>query len=92
MIISFRHKGLKRFFETGNASGINSEHRHRLRMQLSALDTAAEINDLALPSYALHPLKGDKKGIWSISVNKNWRLTFQFLNGHVHALNYEDYH
>ena len=61
-------------------------------MQLVALDTATVIDDLDLPSYHLHPLKGDMKGLWSIEVNKNWRLTFEFKAGDVYIVNYEDYH
>ena len=61
-------------------------------MQLVALDTATVIDDLDLPGYRLHPLKGDMKGLWSIEVNKNWRLTFEFKSGDVYIVNYEDYH
>jgi len=92
MIKSFKHKGLKRFYETGSARGIRSKHEKRLRMQLAALDTAKEINDLDIPGYKLHPLKGDRKGIWAITVNGNWRLTFEFSDGNAYVLDYEDYH
>ncbi|HET8554547.1 MAG TPA: type II toxin-antitoxin system RelE/ParE family toxin [Rhodanobacteraceae bacterium] len=92
MIKSFRHKGLRRFFETGSASGIQSSHAKRLRLQLSALDTAQVIEDLDISGFRLHPLKGAMKGRWSISVNGNWRLTFEFKDGNVYVLNYEDYH
>jgi proteic killer suppression protein len=61
-------------------------------MQLAALDTAQSIEDMDIPGYRLHQLKGSRKGFWSISVNGNWRLTFEFLDGNVHILNYEDYH
>ena len=61
-------------------------------MQLAALDTAHSIEDMDVPGYRLHQLKGIRKGFWSISVNGNWRLTFEFLDGNVHILNYEDYH
>ena len=61
-------------------------------MQLAALDTAQSIEDMDIPGYRLHPLKGSRKGFWSITVNGNWRLTFEFLDGNVHILNYEDYH
>nr|WP_240914128.1 type II toxin-antitoxin system RelE/ParE family toxin [Microbulbifer sp. SH-1] len=57
-----------------------------------ALDTAVSIDDLNIPGYRLHPLKGQRKGIWSITVNGNWRLTFEFRDGNVYILNYEDYH
>jgi len=92
MIQSFKHKGLKKFYETGNTKGIQSSHARKLRMQLAALDTAQSIEDMDIPGYRLHQLKGSRKGFWSITVNGNWRLTFKFLDGNVHILNYEDYH
>lgn len=92
MIISFKHKGLEKFYRTGSPGGIQAKHRNKLRMQLAALDTAQVIDDMNIPGYRLHPLKGGRKGTWSISVSGNWRLTFQFENGNVYILNYEDYH
>jgi proteic killer suppression protein len=92
MIVSFKHKGLERFYKKGSLSGIQAKHKKKLRMQLAALDTAHVIEDLDIPGYRLHPLKGSRKGIWSITVNGNWRLTFEFSNGNIHILNYEDYH
>ena len=92
MIKSFRHDGLQRFFETGTKAGIQSKHAPRLRLQLAALDTAQLIDDMDLPGYRLHPLKGKQKGRWSISVSGNWRLTFEFNDGDVYILDYEDYH
>jgi len=59
---------------------------------LTALDTAAGITDLDLPGYGLHRLKGNRTGLWAISVSGNWRLTFEFVDGNVHVLDYEDYH
>ena len=61
-------------------------------MQLAALDTALNIEDLDIPGYRLHQLKGDRKGLWSITVSANWRVTFEFTDGNVHVVNYEDYH
>lgn len=61
-------------------------------MQLVALDTATVIDDMDLPGFRLHPLKGDMKGLWSIEVNKNWRITFEFKAVDVYIVNYEDYH
>ncbi len=92
MIKSFKHKGLKRYFETGSASGIQVTHKKRLRLQLLALNTAFSIEDMDVPGYKLHRLKGSKKGLWSISVNGNWRITFEFEEGNVYIVNYEDYH
>lgn len=92
MIKSFKHKGLERFFESGTTRGIQQGHAQKLRMQLAALDTAQVIEDLDIPGYRLHPLKGNRKGIWSITVNGNWRITFEFKEGNVFIVNYEDYH
>ncbi|MCU7834466.1 MAG: type II toxin-antitoxin system RelE/ParE family toxin [gamma proteobacterium symbiont of Taylorina sp.] len=92
MIKSFKHKGLKRYFETGKISGIQSKHERKLRMQLVAIDTAQSIEDIDLPSFKLHQLKGNRDGIWSITVNGNWRVTFKFTDGNAYILNYEDYH
>lgn len=92
MIKSFRHKGLRRYYETGSTRGIQAKHAKRLRMQLAALDTAIDVTDLDIPGYELHPLKGNRKGIWAITVNGNWRLTFEFSDGNAYLLDYEDYH
>ncbi|HEY9035071.1 MAG TPA: type II toxin-antitoxin system RelE/ParE family toxin [Pseudomonadales bacterium] len=92
MIKTFRHKGLRLYYQTGSTRGIQAKHASRLRMQLAALDSATEVLDLDLPGYKLHALKGDRHGIWAISVSGNWRLTFTFRDGHVYLLDYEDYH
>lgn len=92
MIKSFRHKGLKRFYESGSAAGIQPHHTARLRMQLAALDTAQTIEDMNVPGFRLHPLKGSSRGRWSIWVNGSWRLTFEFRDGNAYVLDYEDYH
>jgi proteic killer suppression protein len=92
MIQSFRHKGLRKFFESGIAAGIQPHHGKRLRMLLVALDTAQSVEDMNVPGFRLHPLKGAERGRWSVWVNGNWRLTFEFRDGHAYVLNYEDYH
>jgi proteic killer suppression protein len=92
MIKSFKHKGLEKFYESGSTKGIQANHAKKLRMQLTALDTAQSIDDMDIPGYRLHQLTGDRKGIWTITVNANWRLTFEFEEGNVYILNYEDYH
>jgi len=92
MIKSFKHKGLEKFYESGSTRGIQANHAKKLRMQLAALDTAQSIDDMDIPGYRLHQLTGDRKGFWSITVNANWRLTFEFEDGNVYILNYEDYH
>ena len=92
MIVSFRHKGLQKYFQQGSLAGIQAVHAKRLRMQLAALDTAHTIGDMDIPGFRLHPLKGSEQGRWSIVVNGNWRVTFEFENGNTHVLDYEDYH
>lgn len=92
MIRTIRHKGLRRFYEAGSTSGIRTVHAGRLRLQLAALDTAFTIQDMDIPGFKLHPLKGKLKGRWAIWVSGNWRLTFEFKDGDVYLLDYEDYH
>jgi toxin HigB-1 len=92
MIQSFRHKGLRRFHESGSVAGIRPQHAKRLRMQLAALESAQVIDDMDIPGFRLHPLKGADRGRWSIWVNGSWRLTFEFRDGQAYVLDYEDYH
>lgn len=92
VIKSFRHKGLKTLFETGKATGVQPPHARRLRIQLAALDTAQVVADMDLPGFRLHQLKGGRAGRWSITVNGNWRMTFEFRDGNAYVLDYEDYH
>lgn len=86
MIQSVRQKGLKKFFESGSTAGIQPHHAKRLRMLLAALDTAQSIEDMDVPGFRLHPLKGSERGRWSVWVNGNWRLTFTFKDGHASIL------
>ncbi len=90
MIKSFRHKGLQRFFETGSKAGIQASHAEKLRLQLAALDQAQKPEDMSAPSWGLHPLRGDLKGYWAITVNGNWRLIFFFEGVNVILLDYLD--
>ncbi len=92
MIASFRHKGLRKYFESGSVAGIQPAHAKCLKMQLAALDTAVTIEDMDVPGFRLHPLKGGDKGRWSTWVNGNRRVTFEFENGNAFILDYEDYH
>jgi toxin HigB-1 len=92
MIVSFVHKGLEAFFLTGSKRGITPSHEKRLRLQLAALHGAIEVTDMDIPGYRLHELKGDRKSIWSITVDGNWRITFKFSGGNAEVVNYEDYH
>jgi toxin HigB-1 len=92
MIKSFRHKGLRNFFDTGKVSGIQPQHSKRLRMILAALDTAFSIDDMDISGLRLHRLKGSERGRWSVWVSGNWRVTFEFIDGQAYVLDYEDYH
>jgi proteic killer suppression protein len=92
MIKSFRHKGLQRFFETGSKSGIQATHVVKLRLQLAALDQATSAADLSAPSWSLHPLKGELKGHWAVTVNGNWRMVFTFDGIDAVLVDYMDYH
>jgi proteic killer suppression protein len=92
VIKSFLHKGLRRFYESGSVVGIEPQHAKRLRMQLAALNTAVSVADMDIPGFRLHPLKGAERERWSVWVNGNWRLTFEFRDGNAYVLDYEDYH
>ncbi len=92
MIVSFRHKGLRLLFETGSAKGANPDHKPKLSSILAALDVASAPEELALPSYRLHPLKGTLNGHWSIWINGNWPVTFRFVGSDVELVDYQDYH
>jgi proteic killer suppression protein len=92
MIKSFEHKGLKKFFETGSTVGIDPAQQQKIRIRLVALDTATRIEDMDLPGFRLHPLKGNRQGLWAIDVSRNWRITFEFFEGNAYVVDYEDYH
>ena len=92
MIKSFRHKGIKQFFEKGTTKGIQAAHKQKLRLQLTALNMAKGPQDMAVPAWQLHPLQGNSAGQWSISVNGNWRLTFAFDGEDAVLVDYQDYH
>ena len=92
MIKSFKHKGLKQYFKSGSTAGIQNSHARKLKMQLAAIDTAHVVEDIDLPGYQLHLLRGHRESIWSISVNGNGQVTVEFRDGNSYILNYEDYH
>ena len=76
----------------GSVGGIHPKHAKRLRMLLVALDTAQLMHDMDVPGFRLHALKGSEKGRWSVWVNGNWRLTFEFRDGQAYVLDCEDHH
>ena len=92
MIISFKHKGLKNYYETGSTAGIQASHTAKISRILTVLDSAITIQDVNLPGYRLHQLTGKRSDIWSVWVNGNWRITFRYEDGDAEIVNYEDYH
>ncbi len=92
MIKNFKHKGLKKFFESGSTAGIQAAHGTKIRDRLTFLHTAACIEDMNLPGYRLHELKGKLAGHWAIDISGNWRISFKFERGDAYDVNYEDYH
>jgi proteic killer suppression protein len=87
-----RHEGLDRFARSGEARGIQAQHAAKLRILLAAVNTAKGPADLGAPGFGLHPLKGDRKGQWAVSVSGNWRLVFAFEGEHITDVDYVDYH
>jgi proteic killer suppression protein len=92
MITSFRHRGLKEFFETGSKRGISPALASRIARRLDVLEAAQQLGDVDAHGFNLHRLKGDRQGEWAISVSGNWRITFRFANGEASDVNLEDYH
>ena len=92
MVRGFKRKGLAKFFETGSKAGVQAQHAERLRLILGRLSAATTPRDMALPGLGLHPLKGDRKGRWAVSVSGNWRVTFKFVGKDADSVDYEDYH
>ena len=92
MIKGFRHKGLKRLFETGDRRGVAPNLANRLRRQLDVLNRARDTADMNLPGYRLHQLKGSRSGTWSVTASGNWRITFRFEGEDAFDVDLEDYH
>jgi toxin HigB-1 len=91
VIQSFRHKGLKRLYESSSASGVQAKHAMRLRILLVALDAATNIGDMNVPGFSLRsvrPKTGKRR--WSVWVAGNWRVTFEFSHHHAYVVDYED--
>jgi proteic killer suppression protein len=92
MIHSIRHKGLKRLYEDDDPRGVIAEHVVKLRDILVRLDSASTVADMDLPGFRLHPLKGEFKGFWAVTVRANWRVVFRFAERDVADVDYVDYH
>ena len=92
MIRSFQHRGLKRLYERGDRSGIRHDLLETVERILTVLDSATTPQALDIPRYRLHPLKGDRKGLWSVTVRANWRIVFRFEGTDVFDVELMDYH
>jgi proteic killer suppression protein len=92
MIKQFSHKGLEIFFLTGSKAGIQPDHAKKLSRQLTALENAQKPEDMKMPGWDWHPLKGNLANHWSVKVSGNWRLTFAFDNTDAILVDYQDYH
>ena len=92
MIRSFRHRGLRRLYERDDPIRIAADQLDRITLALADLDAAGKPSDLDLPGYRLHPLRGDRRGLRSISITGNWRITFRFEAGDVYDVDLVDYH
>ena len=92
MIRTLRHRGLKRLYERGDPSKVRADQAERIALALADLDDAVKPSDLNLPGYHLHPMKGDMKGFWSISISGNWRIIFRFKEGDAYDVDLIDYH
>jgi proteic killer suppression protein len=92
MISRFRHKGLERFFATGNASGVSAQRAPRIRLILAQLNVALEPADMNIPGLRFHALSGDRKGQYAVSVSGNWRIVFAFDGQDATDVDLVDYH
>ena len=92
VVRTFAHEGLEALFRNGSKAGVQPAHASRLRRQLAQLDAATGPQDMGLPGWGLHPLKGELAGHWSIWVNGNWRMTFRFEGTDAVLVDYRDYH
>ena len=92
MILSFRHRRLKRLFERGDRSKVSADHLARIEDVLARLDIADTPDFLDLPGYHLHSLTGELKGFWSVRISANWRIIFRMSDGDVFDVELIDYH
>jgi toxin HigB-1 len=92
MIRSIRHRGLRRLHEDNDPRGVMAEHAEKLRDILARLDAARVVTDMDLPGFRLHPLRGNLRGYWAVTVRANWRVIFRFADGEASEVDYVDYH
>lgn len=92
MIKNFLHKGLKKFYLKGDSSGLKQLHVARIRLILTRLEIIHKPEDMNLPGFDFHLLKGERKGQYAVTVQKNWRIVFQFDGVDAFDVDYVDYH
>jgi proteic killer suppression protein len=92
VILKIRHKGLEKLYEDGSAAKVNPDHADKLRRILARLEASSSPDDMNLPGYRLHKLKGEYEGFWSVRVSGNWRVIFRFEGEHATDVDYVDYH
>lgn len=92
MIKKFKDKGLKLFFEHNNHKGIQVKHKEKIRDILTLLNATNKPEGMNIPGFGFHELLGNRKGTYSVTVAKNWRITFKFDGGNAYDVDYEDYH
>ena len=92
MIESFKHRGLRRFYENGDRSGLNAQHVEKIKTILSMLDAAETPVEMDVATFRFHALTGDRKGVYSVTVRANWRIIFRFEEGDATDVDLVDYH
>ena len=92
MIERIKDKSLKLLFEKGDGSKIRHDLLRKVENILTRMQAAKEIKDMNAPGFRLHELKGERLGVWSVTVKNNWRITIRFKNGDAYDVKLEDYH
>jgi proteic killer suppression protein len=92
MIVSFRHRGLKRLYEDDDRRKLPADMVERIRRILAALDVAMRVEDIDLATFRLYRLRGERKGMWAVTVRANWRIVFRFADGDASDVDFIDYH
>lgn len=92
VIKTFRHKGLKKLFESGSKAGVQAAHVKKIKFVLDLLNAAVETKDMNFPGSDFHPLTRELKGFYSVHVNGNWTIIFRFENGEANDVDLIDYH
>jgi proteic killer suppression protein len=92
VIEGFKHKGLAKFFEDDDRRKVPTAQADKIARILARLNEAVTIQDMGLPGYRLHPLKGELAGFWAVSVSGNWRIMFRFESGSAYDVDLIDYH